>query len=63
MTREALERALSEVKSHSRRDRPLSVRLSLQEHKRLQAAAKGQGIAAAALARILIITGLDDLRG
>lgn len=62
MTREALLKALEETKSRMLRERPFSVRLTADEYRRLQKAAKAQGVPAAALARILIVTGLNDLK-
>ncbi|TAM44319.1 MAG: hypothetical protein EPN53_16715 [Acidobacteria bacterium] len=61
MTRERLSAALEELKSQPVRNKPLSLRLSGEEQKRLYKAAKLQGIPPASLARVLIVTGLADL--
>ncbi len=61
MTRERLAAALEELKSQALRDKPLSLRLSAEEQRRLYKAAKGQGVKPATLARVLIMSALDDL--
>lgn len=61
MTREKLLAAISEEKAQTRRDKPISLRLSTEELRRLQRVAKAQGVPAATLARILVMTGVDDL--
>lgn len=61
MTRERLLAAISEEKSQTKRDKPISLRLSTEELRRLQRVAKTQGIPAATLARILVLAGVEDL--
>ncbi|MFI5166275.1 MAG: hypothetical protein ACHQQS_06635 [Thermoanaerobaculales bacterium] len=63
MTRERLLAALDDVKAHARRDKPLSLRLSAVELKRLKKAARAQRVPYATLARVLLLGGLDELEG
>ena len=60
MTRQRLFELLEEARV-VRRDKPLSVRLSDDEHARLFAVAEKQRIPAATLARLLIVAGVEDL--
>ncbi len=63
MTKERLMVALDSLRSATRRDKPLSIRLSAEELARLRRAAKGQRVPAATLARVLLVSGLEDLEG
>lgn len=63
MTRETLQALLDAEKSQPKRERPLSLRLSDQEHALLHEVAKGEGLPPATLARVLIIHGLQELEG
>ncbi len=61
MTRERLLQALEAERLTPARTRMISVRFSDDELARLQAAAGAQRVPAASLARVLIMTGLDEL--
>ena len=61
MTRERLLAAISAEKAQATRDSSMSFRLTADELRRLQRTAKAQGLPASTLARILVMTGVDDL--
>ena len=61
MARGTLLSMVKEEQQRARRAQMLSVRITDGERKRLYAAAKVHGIPAAGLARILIVSGLEDL--
>jgi predicted DNA-binding protein len=63
MTRERLMVALDVLRSATRRDKPLSLRLSAEELRRLQNVARAQRVPVATLARVLVVTGLEGLEG
>jgi hypothetical protein len=61
MTRERLLAAINEEKAQVTRDESMAFRLTADELRRLHRVAKAQGLKAATLARILVMTGVDDL--
>ena len=61
MTRERRLAAIREEKAQATRDKPVSFRLTADELRRLQRAAKTQGLPASTLARILVVAGVADL--
>jgi len=61
MTEARLRAMLAEVKAENR-SRILSVRLAPAEYARLERAAKGEGIPAATLGRVLVLAGLAELQ-
>ena len=61
MTKESLLAALEVEKGQTKRDRLLSVRLTPAEYQAVTVKAKQNGISAATLARVLILTGLADI--
>jgi hypothetical protein len=61
MTRETLLQALEAERLHPRREKMISIRFTAEELARLQAAARAHRVAAASLARLLILDGLAML--
>lgn len=61
MTRERLLAAISAEKAQTTRDKPMSFRLTADELRRLQRVAKAQDVPPSSLARILVMTGVEDL--
>ncbi len=61
MTRDRLTAALEVLKGQTKRDKPLSLRLSAEEQRRLYRVAKAERIPPATLARVLIMAGVEDL--